>query len=62
MPIIKDINFEYRKTNSSKGLGWIIPSGEKYLCYNKAVDMLCVKNLELFEFYNCKKIKKNLGC
>ena len=55
MPVIKNIKLEYRKTKSSTGIGWIVPSDDKYMSLDSAVDILCAKNLELF-------IKNNLGC
>lgn len=48
MPVIKNIKLEYRKTQDSTGLGWIVPSSEKYMSPDSAVDILCAKNLELF--------------
>ena len=60
MPVIKDINFEYRKTKFSTGLGWIVPSDEIYLSSDSAIDILCSKNIELFENFYRKRYKNKI--
>ena len=56
MPVIKGIKFEYRKTRFSTGIGWVVPSNEVYLSCDSAIDILCAKNIELFE----KRYKNNI--